>query len=110
MEFDPSSIVTRIEELVAQNLPDASAREMYGGIMLEIIPGDHSTRLCGYFVQKAHVLLEFSNGAQFDDPKNLLEGKGKFRRHLKFQNAEQLGEKDVDFFLQQVADIAKRSG
>ena len=42
------------------------------------------------FVYKTHVTIEFATGYLLSDPKNILEGTGKFRRHLKFKK-----EKDI---------------
>jgi len=103
MGFDPNSIVAAVEEQLAQHLPDAVAREMYGGTMMELVPGDHATRLCGYFVHKAHVSVEFSFGATLDDPDAVFEGRGKFRRHLKLKSNEDIEAKGLRFFLQQLA-------
>ncbi|WP_299347957.1 DUF1801 domain-containing protein [uncultured Maritalea sp.] len=100
--FQSKPIVDAIEESIAQHLPDAAAREMYGGMMMELEPDDHSTRLCGYFVHKAHVSVEFSFGAELEDPKGVLEGKGKFRRHLKLREADEVAQKNLQFFLQQL--------
>ena len=65
--------------------PDLSARHMYGGTMFEAVSGVHSTRTFGVFRHKDHVTLEFSNGASLADPDALLEGRGKYRRNLKFR-------------------------
>ena len=35
------------------------------------------------------------------DPNKLLEGSGKFRRHLKIKSKEDISNKDVDFFVKQ---------
>lgn len=101
--YQTKLIIGAVEELIAQHLPDAAAREMYGGTMLELMPGDHSTRLCGYFAHKAHVSVEFSFGVEMDDPDGLLEGKGKFRRHLKLRTVEDVADKNLRFFLAQLS-------
>ena len=69
-----ASIRAKLDEIIADIVPDAVAREMYGGTMFEVVPGDHSTRLFGHFAYKNHVSLEFTEGASFDDPDHLLEG------------------------------------
>ena len=37
------------------------------------------------------------------DPKKLLEGTGKFRRHLKIKSFEDVSDKEVAFFVKQAA-------
>jgi len=49
--------------------------------------------------------LEFSNGYLFDDPKSLLEGKGKYRRHLKLRSLDDIETKKVDYFMKQIKEI-----
>ncbi|MGJ8528207.1 DUF1801 domain-containing protein [Maritalea sp.] len=101
-EFEPNAIIAAIEELIVDLLPDATPRSMYGGTVLELVPGDHSTLIGGYFAHKAHVSLEFSLGVNFEDPKGLLEGKGKFRRHLKLRSLDDIAEKQVAYFIKQL--------
>ncbi len=97
------SIRAKLDEIIADVVPDAVAREMYGGTMFEVLPGDHSTRLFGHFAYKNHVSLEFTEGASFDDPDHLLEGSGKMRRHLKFYAMDEVTSKDPARFLRQAA-------
>ena len=100
---EAASIRAKLDEIIADIVPDAVAREMYGGTMFEVVPGDHSTRLFGHFAYKNHVSLEFTEGASFDDPDHLLEGSGKMRRHLKFHAMDEVMSKDPVRFLRQAA-------
>lgn len=71
------AIVETLSILVRQHAPEAKAQVKYGGV--------HYSRtlpVCGIFAYKAHVSLEFSRGAEFDD--GGLLGDGEYRRHLKF--------------------------
>ncbi len=77
-------------------LPDAQERVMYGGIMFS-----GAADWGGIFASKNHVSFEFSQGFSFDDPNNLLEGGGKFRRHLKLQSLDDIKTKNVAFFVAQ---------
>lgn len=99
-----ANIRAKLDEIIAEVAPGAVAREMYGGIMYEVVSGDHSTRMFGHFASKNHVSLEFTEGATFDDPGQLLEGSGKMRRHLKFYSLEDLMAKDPAPFLQQATN------
>lgn len=55
----------------------------------------------GIFPYKNHISIEFSNGADFSDPKGLLEGQGKRRRHLKIHNHQEIALKNATFFIEQ---------
>ena len=97
--FDTEKHTPLIElrEMVFKIYPQAQERMMYGGIMFSM----NSEDFCGLFVRKNHISLEFSYGIGMKDPKKLLEGTGKFRRHLKFKNNMDIKNKDVTFFVKQ---------
>jgi len=90
-----------IEEMASEICPDITTRPMYGGTVYEMLPSDPKTLVAGFFVYENHASLELSNGSGFDDPRGLLEGKGKFRRHLKLRSLADLGDKHVRFYLEQ---------
>jgi len=69
----------------------------YGGICFY----DAGLLVTGIFQRKEHVSLEFSEGGAMEDPNGLLEGKGKFRRHLKIRTQDDIHEKKVAEFLAQ---------
>lgn len=52
-------------------------------------------------MSKAHVSLEFSKGAFFDDPVGQLEGTGKHRRHLKLRTVGDVDAKGTKALLKQ---------
>lgn len=83
--------------LILNLYPKAEERMMYGGILFSL----HSEDFCGLFVRKNHISLEFSNGKRMKDPKGLLEGTGKFRRHLKLKSAADIKNKDAAYFVKQ---------
>lgn len=73
-------------------------RIMYGGIMFSL-----KDDFGGLFPSKKHVSFEFSQGFAFQDPDKKLEGTGKFRRHLKLASIADIENKNLSFFLQQLA-------
>lgn len=95
-------ILQNLREIVFGIYPNTNERIMYGGILFSM-----DEDFGGVFVYENHVSFEFSNGYKFEDPKNLLEGKGKYRRHLKFKSMEDIAAKDVKFFVNQAVDIMK---
>ncbi len=44
----------------------------------------------GIFVRKEHLSFEFGLDINMSNSDNLLEGKGKFRRHLKLRNSSDI--------------------
>lgn len=77
--------------------PELGEDIKYGGIVFlkegKIIGGIYS--------YKDHLSVEFSRGAQFDDPDARLEGSGKHRRHLKFRELEDVQGQDAEAFIEQ---------
>ncbi len=99
-------ITRRLDEMIAQICPTAGRRPMYGGIVFESEPGVAGTMVCGHFIYKAHVGLEFSNGYRLDDPQRVLSGSGKYRRHIKLRGIEDIDGMQVRGFLEQAFAIA----
>jgi len=90
-------ILNKLREIVFENYPKVKERIMYGGIIFSL-----NEDFSGVFVYTNHVSMEFSKGYLFDDPKSLLEGKGKYRRHLKLRSLDDIEIKKVDYFMKQI--------
>ena len=73
-------ILQQLREVVFDNYPAVKERKMYGGILFSL-----EEDFSGIFAYKNHVSFEFSYGYKFSDSNKLLEGKGKYRRHLKLK-------------------------
>jgi hypothetical protein len=93
-------IVQNLREIVFDIYPDTKERIMYGGIMLS-----GSEDFGGIFAYEKHISFEFSFGYKFNDPDNFLEGKGKYRRHLKLRSIDDIEAKKVAFYVKQVEDL-----
>ena len=89
-------IVTDARNIVFKEYPKVNERIIYGGIMFTL-----DEDVGGLFVSTHHVSFEFSKGYTFRDPKTLLEGTGKYRRHLKLKTPEEVKTKDVSSFVKQ---------
>ncbi|MGQ1909231.1 DUF1801 domain-containing protein [Marinifilum sp. RC60d5] len=89
-------IIIASRKVVFDNYPNAKERIMYGGILFSL-----EEDFGGIFAYTNHVSFEFSVGFKFNDPDKLLEGKGKFRRHLKLKSLEEVESKKLDFFVKQ---------
>ena len=94
-------ISNAIKEIVEQIAPDVRFVPKYGGEVLAHDPDSDKKFVGGIYVYKDHVSLEFSQGASFDDPDGRLEGKGKNRRHLKFEAVNDVADKGAEGFLKQ---------
>ncbi len=94
-------ITNSIDALITEICPSAGRRTMYGGIVFEKEPGNPKTMVCGHFVYAKHVSLEFSNGYQLLDPDKVLEGRGKYRRHIKLTAQGEIQAKSVRSMIEQ---------
>ncbi len=99
-------LTREIDALIADVCPTAGRRAMYGGIVCELQAGNHQTMVCGYFVYKNHVSLEFTKGAELHDPDGVLEGKGKYRRHIKLDRESDIAGKSVRSMLVRAFELA----
>lgn len=98
---ESADITAAIKEIVDQLDPQVRYVAKYGGEVLALDPDDDSQFVGGIFSYKDHVSLEFSEGASFDDPDGILEGKGKARRHLKFRSVADVEAQNAKAFLDQ---------
>ena len=98
MMFVPEKfeMLKNLRQIVFSNYPKVNERIMYGGIMFSL-----EDDFGGLFVRKNHISFEFVFGTEMDDPDMILEGTGKYRRHLKIRNLADIEDKHVDFFVKQ---------
>ncbi len=89
--------IESIRELFNKASHDLSEEIKYGGLVFF----KSDSLIGGIFPYKKHISIEFSNGVDFNDPHELLEGKGKRRRHLKIHMHQDINSKNAGFFIEQ---------
>lgn len=87
-----------LDSLVITAVPKASKVAKDGGTLYTLKPEEKEGQFCGVFPYMAHVQLSFAQGASLDDPDGLLEGGGKFRRHLTYKSLDDVDAKIVKRF------------
>lgn len=92
-----STCLTHLRDLIFEIHPSASEKLMYGGIVFFM----DNEMFGGIFAYKDHASIEFSKGYLMQDPNKRLEGKGKFRRHLKLQSEHDIQTKDIAYYVSQ---------
>jgi len=98
MSIDALSLIGLAEEIEAcirSTVPNCSSLSKYGGTLFTLKPEEKEGQFCGVFIYQKHVQISFSKGAQIVDPKNLLSGTGKLRRHINFKSMEDVEETDL---------------
>lgn len=66
-------------------------------------------QFCGVFAYKAHVSVEFGDGAAMDDPFGCLEGSGKGRRHIKLRSLADMADKRLADYLPLALEASRRA-
>ena len=94
-------ILQQLRSVVLTELPAATERVMYGGIMFTL-----QEDFGGIYSYNNHVSFEFAEGYRFDNPNNLLEGSGKMRRHLKIESLSDINSKKVSYYIKQAGELA----
>ncbi len=93
-------ILEALRKIVFEYFPEATEKMMYGGIIFS-----NTEDFGGIFAYKNHVSFEFSLGFKLNDPDKVLEGNGKFRRHLKVRAFDEIETKKVAFFVDQISTL-----
>ncbi len=101
---DLHALVQTLRATVRSVAPKADERVMYGGILFSA-----PEQFCGVFAYTAHVSMEFGRGAELSDPHRVLEGSGKFRRHIKLQSIDDIGSKYLKDYIQQALLLSAES-
>lgn len=96
-------IVEAIRVLMRSTFETLSEEVKYGGILFT-----SGVQFAGIFAYKAHVSVEFGNGAKINDHFGLLEGSGKGRRHIKLMSVNQIKEKNLAQYLLLALQASKK--
>ena len=100
-------VTTLLDEIIKKAAPRAVTVEKYGGVLYTLKPDEKEGQFCGVFCQNNNVQLAISFGPELDDPKNVLQGTGKTRRHINFAAADDITAKVLVPLLKQAAKLSK---
>jgi hypothetical protein len=98
---DLYTLVQTVRNTVRAVAPNAEEKVMYGGILFSA-----PEQFCGVFAYTAHVSMEFGRGAELSDPHRVLEGSGKFRRHIKLLTIGDIASKHLKDYIQQALHLS----
>ncbi|MBP6189626.1 MAG: DUF1801 domain-containing protein [Azonexus sp.] len=94
LDSERFEFVQALREIILGLDSSISEEVKYGGLLFSA-----EEPFCGVFSYAKHVSLEFGAGASLPDKFNLLEGEGKFRRHIKLSSAQDISGKLVREYL-----------
>jgi hypothetical protein len=104
------SVVLRLRDVVIAEMAPCHEYifQMKSKVVLLYGPTDRATEdnVCSISVFETHVELSFRNGVDLEDPKGVLEGKGKASRHLKLKTLADVQRPDIRGFLQHARRLA----
>lgn len=84
------SLANELEAFVQECLPESSSLSKYGGTLFTVNPDEKEGQFRGVFLYSQHVQISFSKGSQLNDPKKILKGSGKNRRHINFKQTDEV--------------------
>lgn len=87
-------IVARLRDMVLAAGQSITEEVKYGGLLFS-----SGQSFCGVFSYKAHVTLEFSQGAALAEPYGFLSGDGKYRRHIKLEAVQDIETRRVSEYV-----------
>jgi hypothetical protein len=97
-------LVQAARKVIYMQAPEASERVMYGGLMFSA-----PAPFCGVFAYSEHVSVEFGRGCDLADPHGVLEGSGKFRRHIKLRSLADIKARHLADTVRQAVEISRTS-
>ena len=97
IDEEKGKILVSLRNVILKISPDAQEEIKYGGLVFNV----DAELICGIFIRKNHISVEFSLGMMIPDPDKYLEGNGKYRRHLKIIDKKDIKAKKVEFYVSQ---------
>ena len=97
-------LVQAARKVIYMQAPDVAERVMYGGLMFSA-----PAQFCGVFAYSEHVSVEFGRGCDLADPHGVLEGSGKFRRHIKLRSLADVEARHLADTVRQAVEISRTS-
>ena len=105
-ESEKKVIEQTLDEIVRKAVPKTTTVPKYGGVLYTLKPDEKEGQFCGVFKYTNHVQLAIGFGPELDDPKKLLKGTGKTRRHVNFESIDDVESKSLIPLLKQAAKIS----
>jgi hypothetical protein len=94
------SLVQKLRTFIQKHAPDLDEQVKWGSLC-----SVGNKIVCYIHPHATHVDFGFFQGANLDDPKHVLEGKGKFLRHVKVRAAADIRERELAKLLRQALKL-----
>jgi len=103
--MDLVSLADELQAFIQSVIPKSHTVSKYGGTLFTLKPDEKEGQFCGVFLNKKHVQISFSKGAQLADQKNLLLGSGILRRHINYASPDDVDYKALEKLLIQASRL-----
>jgi len=100
-----AALADEIESLISDIVPKSETVQKYGGTLFTLKPNEKEGQFCGVFIHTAHVQISFSKGAELKDPKKLLSGSGKLRRHVNVSDKNDINLTELRKLIKQASKL-----
>lgn len=107
---EQDAIVARLDQIIRHSAPQAQRVAKYGGTLYTLRPEEKEGQFCGVFPYKDHVQLAFSHGTALADPRQILTGTGKLRRHVNFSALDQINSENLTELLENAVRLSQSGG
>lgn len=107
MGMEQEAIIEQLQKIIRSTVPEAASLPKYGGKLFTLKPDEKEGQFCGIFAHKNHVKISFAHGFALADPKKVLLGTGRFRRHINFSNAAEIEPVVLTELLSAAADYSR---
>lgn len=108
--IEQDAIIERLDQMIRHVSPEAQTLPKYGGVLYTLRPDEKEGQFCGVFPYKDHIQLAFSQGAALKDPRQVLGGTGKFRRHINVSNLQEIDVDIVTELLENAVQVSQSQG
>lgn len=106
-DAEKKNLIELLDAQLMAAVPKSTKVPKYGGTLYTLKPDEKEGQFCGVFPYKNHVQSSFAQGNELDDPNELLEGGGKFRRHLTYQSLDDVDAKIVKRFAKAASKLGQ---
>ena len=103
--LDLIGLANELEAFIQAIVPECSKVSKYGGTLFTLKPEEKEGQFCGVFIYSKHVQLSISNGAKLKDDRKILQGSGKYRKHINFTNRDEIDFDYIEGLIRQALEL-----
>jgi hypothetical protein len=101
------NIVLTLREVVAQIIPDADERVLWGGLSYHRpwIGGPVKGAICQVVAKRGEIRLDFIHGVRLSDPRKLLQGNRLSKRYVPIRSVAEAKRPEIADLIREASDL-----